>query len=424
MNDEALALKHSKDILKNDFARKKTKYFFNENKLDYLNPKQEGEIGIALGNIINVENINQHRMGLLNTKTELSINDTVRFHSAEDKFRKSEKIKNISKKAEGFYIPIPEEVKIDDSVFLIERNQFRTRYNAVIPRSLKRYTKRPELTHSPGIKQHGRDKNIIKHFQSGIYVKVSNFKDLYVTQSSKPEKIILDFSRENINNFKSNFKALSYKNDDIIFYLDPYFPFKDEEWLAEEINYFTNIDFKYFVVNNIGHLNLFKNKKAILINGPYLYTFNKYSLEFINLWSCDFFISPLENSKDNLLETTEKFNRDTFFITLFSYPELFYITADFSKKYNFNVLSNQKHDLFNLTYYKNKTVVIPDKPFAILNRIPELKKIGFNKFIIDFSNINLKKNFYKQIMQTANVRSNMDSSSRFNWKDGFYKVQQ
>jgi hypothetical protein len=63
--------------------------------------------------------------------------------------------------------------------------------------------------------------------------------------------------------------------------------------------------------------------------------------------------------------------------------------------------------------------------FYLGDKIPFLRKAGFGRFIADFTGGPVKKHEYKAVMQAVqhNAVSPLETSTRFNWKDGFYEVK-
>jgi putative protease len=76
---------------------------------------------------------------------------------------------------------------------------------------------------------------------------------------------------------------------------------------------------------------------------------------------------------------------------------------------------------FSLITAADGSLVIPEKPFSITDKIPFLKEAGFSRFIIDLSGPVLKKADYRDLMKAVREGVPLPRASRFNWKDGFYQ---
>ena len=112
------------------------------------------------------------------------------------------------------------------------------------------------------------------------------------------------------------------------------------------------------------------------------------------------------------------------FPTVFAYPQLFTIRADMGELFDLRFLRDRDGDEYELVSSPDGSVVIPIKPFSLVDRIPFLKKDGATKFILDFSFIDLKKQVYKRVMSAAHDGVVLPESGRFNWKDGFWNPEE
>ena len=419
-DDREGAVEIGREILSNDFARKKTDYFFvSKNNNDFLSCDESGGTGIYLGKIIDIYE-GKAKVGLQDKSILLEDNDTVRIHSADDKVRKSVKIKELIRGKNSVSFKVPEEFSVNDDVYLVSSKDSIKKYTGILPGMLSPYKRHPGNLKAPKVKFE-KNKKHDKSILSGFYVRINNFRDIYITQSVKPQKLIIDLTKNNINDLKGNIGSTSYRENDIIFYLDPYFSQSNDEWLADAVNSLIEKKYNKFIVNNIGHYSLFSGKDVTLINGPYIYNFNRYSLQLNMDFGSSYFISPLEINKKTLLSMSEQFNRSDIFVTIFTFPELFQLSKNYNKIFNFQRLADNTENLYDIVNSDDRSILVPEKPFSIIDKLPYLKKNGFNKFIIDFSYIKLQKNYYKNIMQSAERCEILTDVTRFNWKDGFYR---
>jgi putative protease len=145
------------------------------------------------------------------------------------------------------------------------------------------------------------------------------------------------------------------------------------------------------------------------------------------------FVSPLENNRQNLERTLigghsgpgrqgTGWPRSMFFVPVFAWPPLFRIRADLGPVYDFDSFSDNMDENFSLITGPEGSLVIPEKPFSIIDKIPFLKEAGFSRFIIDLSGPVLKKTDYRDLMRTVKEGAPLPRTSRFNWKDGFYQL--
>jgi putative protease len=335
----------------------------------------------------------------------------------------------------------------------------------------KRYA--PVISGNTGGKGPGREKTPAVQIQTakkddfaeGLYVAVSKPEDLYILQSSRPQKVILNFSQKNIKHLLADNKTTSkktilpFKPAEIILSLDPWFPQEIANYetgiVAGNIEKLVEKGYTQYIVNNPGHLSLFRNfvsggtgGKVRLIAGPWLYTFNSWALSFVSSLGVDAFISPLENNRQNLERTLGVKSRNNsdektrggkkqahsrrnfqhthnallskYFITVFAWPPLFNIKANLEPVLKLDSFADNRNEGFLLLTGDEGSRVYPRESFSIIDKIPFLKEAGFARFIVDLTGPALKKSDYRDLMNAVKEGSPLPNASRFNWKDGFF----
>jgi putative protease len=430
------------EILRSDFARSKTRFYFQGgNDVSWLNPAQDGGTGISLGVIQKTQGKGDERRGLVSggsTGITPAMGDSIRLHRGDDSGRVSHKVTFVETSAGtsrgtsrgAFWVSIPEGFGKGDRVYLIQTKTMSKRYKPISGGSAAG-------ARSPGFDKAPLPRIAVKHkepvFPEGLYVAVSQINDLYIVQSSRPVRVMLSLTRKTARQLlgEGSVRAqapgtkapLPFKAADIILTLDPYFPQDDEGDLERIIGPLVELGYRQFMVNNLGHFSLFRNVRAEvqLIAGPWLYMFNSWALSLIASLGADGFVPPIENNRQNLERTlTVPRMRSMVFIPVFAWPSLFRIRADLGHYYDFTSFSDNRGETFSLVCDDKKTLVIPQKPFSIIDKIPFLREAGFRRFIIDLSGHRLKKTDYKDLMRAVNSGTPLPRISRFNWKDGFY----
>jgi len=486
------SIRQGREILRNDFARSKTQFYFdaqagggafplNSASPDWLNPDQDGGTGINLGTILKVKGSDSRALisgggGLLPC-----LGDSVRLHSKDDTNRVSHKLKFVEPAdgglaggldgglAFGFWISVPEGFKVGDRVYLIQTKTMSKRYAPVIERDAPARGPGREKAPFPEFGEFAKTGKGAKQTKAGglspegLYVAVSRTEDLFIVQSSRPQRVMLAYSRKTAAYLLAENKPpLPFKPAEIILVFDPYLPEgnlrlttsgqarrkepqgavsagedTEGEILEGEIVRLIEKGYRQFVLNNPGHFSLFRSTqsrdKALLIAGPWLYIFNAWSLSFVLSLGVDGCISPLENNRQNLERTLGELPHSTgrqktsialrsrFFIPVFARPPLFQIRSDLGRVYDFNLFTDNMGGNFSIVSGPEGSQVYPENPFSITDKIPFLREAGFSHFIIDLSGPPLKKAFYRDLMRTVNEGAPINGSTRFNWKDGFYQ---
>jgi putative protease len=445
------SIEQGREILRSDFARPKTQYFFNGNlNTDWLNPDQDGGTGIGLGTILKVKGTGDERRAFVSLphSISLSVRDSVRIHRSGDSGRVTHKLTFAKEEKDGWWISAPEGSK-GDYVYLIQIKEKQKHYAPVIAHNSGSKGPGREKAPSPHILTAGEEKRK-KHgdpFPEGLYVSVSRPEDLYIVQSSRPQRVMLALSQKNAEYLLADDKPpLPFKPAEIILTLSPWFPQKTAEYesclTTQVIGELIEMGYTQYMLNNMGHFSIFKGyEKVKLIAGPWLYMFNSWSLSFISSIGngIDGFVSPLENNRQNLERTLGVKSRNSenktgkrkqkpgawhanIFITVFAWPPLFNISCDLGKILKLNSFTDNKTEVFSLVSEHEGSRVYPDKYFSIIDKIPFLKEAGFGRFIIDLNGTVLKKSNYRDLMRAVKENAPLPNSSRFNWKDGFYSV--
>ena len=458
------ALERARLILRNDFARPKTEYFFNMVTDTVFRPEQDGGTGIGLGAIIKVKGAQystqdgqRGRQGLIRDQRfargytgsgiELSAGDSLRFHKADDSQRLAHKLRFAERYgSDGYYVSIPDGFEIGDSVYLIQTRAMTKRYQPVIPKDLSPFKRqpgrdkapKPELAPYTDAESKRQAKNKPLPLKEGVFVQVAAIEDLYIVQSQRPAGVILPVNRKTIRPLLED-NALPFKPGEITLALDPWFEENNEEFLSGLPVELKERGYCSFIINNPGHFSLFrdkgdiKNQKAgkgkapetLLIAGPWLYTFNSWAANFVSLQGAGAFITPLENNRQNLEKTMPGLIRRQVFVTLFAWPPLFRIKTG-GRLYGFKQFSGGRGESFSIVHGDESAVVIPDEPFCITDKKPFLMEAGFRRFILDFSggtfngSFPLKKKLYKEVIKATEEGQPLSGISRFNWKNGFF----
>jgi putative protease len=446
---KAEAIERAKRILQNDFAREKTLFHYDSHAdISFLNPQKTGGVGIALGKILKVRKKGEDCQGLVACgHTPVAEGDSIRVHSSDDRRRLSHKLTAVEMAGAEAWISIPHNFTVGDDVFLIQTKSKRLspRRPPIIPKNIDMFKRAPGHEKAPHVELTGRGKaggaiggakkpQSTRVLPEGLYAAVSHAGDLYAAQSIKPVKIILTLNTGALdyllNMSGKRKRPLPFRADDIILALDPFFPQALESSFAEAAPRLCQEGYRTFEINNPAHVSLFrdsaaKNAGVELIAGPYLYAFNRFAAAFIHDLGVDYIVSPLENNRQNLERTFERQERSSVFVTVFARPALFRIRNDLSPLYPWERFGDNQDEWFSLITEPDEagggeSLVIPEKPFSIVDKIPFLREAGFRRFILDFSGPPLKKKEYKTVMTAAQEGAPLPNASRFNWKDGFF----
>ena len=214
--------------------------------------------------------------------------------------------------------------------------------------------------------------------------------------------------------------TIPFSKRELILSIDPFLPQAIEDGLSTTLDQLVENGYIQFVVNNPGHIGMLRNRGLKLIAGPYLYTFNRWAVDWLNKQGLYSLVTPIENSRDNLEATFDPKYRDQVFITIFAWPALFRMRFRLPADYNFNFVFDRQGGVFKTLSTDDGSFVLPENPFSIADKSSAIKKTGFSRFLVDLSKTKLKKQEYRIIMDSYRKGTMIPDVSRFNWKDGFY----
>ena len=454
--DKKGAIATGKRILSSDFARSKTTYWYGFNSLDegvsnaaqkILNPDQAGGTGIYLGKIASIKSpskelsiairetlpedasIEQKNFKLATLKGgnyEPDPGDSIRLHRQDDTGRSSHKIKTVEIDEENNkrWIDIPDGFKVGDEVYLLQIKAVSKRYNRVLPNDISKFRKQPKDEVLPILDLTPVKEKELSYFPEGIYAQVSSISDIFAVQGLNPVRLILEYNSETSYDLLNHKTVLPFSKKQIFISLDPFCSAAQEDQLTNELELLIQDGYKNFVVNNLAHIQILKNKKVNMIGGPYLYTFNRWAISWLENQDIGAFIMPYENSRRNLESTYEQNVRSRVLVPVFAYPALFRMRFKLPSTYDFTFFQDKEGSIFKVNSTKDGSFVMPEEPFSILDKIEHISSSGFKRFLIDFSKTKVSKNQIKAINTSMSKALPLPDVSRFNWKDGFYSPQQ
>ncbi|MDE5580924.1 MAG: U32 family peptidase [Treponemataceae bacterium] len=447
------AVAAAKRMLSTDFARAKTSYWYGFKNVEegvknageaILNPDQAGGTGIYLGKIAAIKPIpkelkvslkeslspnaqeNQRSVSLALVRGgayDADPGDSIRIHKNDDSGRVSHKVRHVETDGEGRrWIDVPGGISQYDEVYLLQTKAGTKRYKRVLPNELKGFNKQPRDEVLPIMDLTPVQKGELDFFPEGLYIQVSSVEDVFLAQSAHPVRIIIEVNSETLGDLLVKKTLLPFSKAQVIFSLDPFCPQGIEESLSAQIDELVGMGYKTFIANNLAHISMLRKKGAAYIAGPYLYTFNRWAVSWLENRGVSAFVSPYENSRKNLEAVFEESVRARVLIPVFAYPALFRLRFRLPERYDFTYFSDKSEMNFKVNSTDDGSFVMPEIPFSIADKATNLEGAGFKRFLLDFSKTRLKKAEFRQVMQSYLKKIPLEGASLFNWKEGFYSI--
>ena len=454
--DRKGALATGKRILAGDFARSKTTYWYGFKSLEegvenaaakILNPDQAGGTGIYLGKIAatkpadkelvaairenlppdaSPEQRNIQMACLKGGSYDPDPGDSIRIHKKDDSGRVSHKIRSveIDEDSEKRWIDIPGGYSVGDEVYLLQIKAGTKRYNRVLPSDLGKYRKQPKDQRLPILDLTPVKDKELSYFPEGIYAQVSSIADVFAVQALNPVRLIIEYNHETSYDLLNHKTVLPFSKKQIYISLDPFCSAAQEDKLKEDLDKLIGDGYFNFVANNIAHIQMLKGQKVNVIAGPYLYTFNRWAVSWLENQDIGAFIMPYENSRRNLEATYEADVRSRVLVPIFAYPALFRMRFKLPEDYDFTYFEDKEGKTFKVSSTQDGSFVMPEEPFSIVDKVNFISQTGFKRFLIDFSKTKVNRGQIKAISASMSKGQALPDVSRFNWKDGFYNPQQ
>ena len=442
----------AKRMLSTDFARSKTTYWYNFKTNEegvqnagsaILNPNQAGGTGIYLGRIARIRGASdeakekarlaagpdalpedyQILMAQLSGGSyDPDPGDSIRLHKKDDSGRVSHKVRTVEIDEEdgSRWIDIPRGFSHDDEVYLLQTKSMSKRYARVLPSDIGKFRSQPGDEILPVLDLTPVAKNELSYFPEGMYVQVSTIADMFQVQSMNPVRVVLELNFETEEDLLNHKTVLPFSKKQVLISLNPYVAESSAEHLSQTLDFLVQDGFKTFIVNNLAEVQMLKSKGVNMVAGPYLYTFNRWAVSWLENQNIGAFITPVENNRENVLNTFDRNVRDRLMVTVYAYPALFRMRFKLPESYDFMYFWDKKEMPFKVLSNKDGTVVMPENPFSITDKTAQLQKDGIRRILVDFSRTKVTRQECKLVLSSMAKSQMIPETSRFNWKDGFY----
>ena len=121
--------------------------------------------------------------------------------------------------------------------------------------------------------------------------------------------------------------------------------------------------------------------------------------------------------------TWEETVRDRVLVTAYAYPALFRMRFKLPESYDFLYFKDKEETLFKANSTVDGSVVMPEAPFSIVDKVEILNSDGFKRILLDFSRTRVTRQELKMVTNSMIKKQIVPGSSRFNWRDGFYSLE-
>lgn len=195
----------------------------------------------------------------------------------------------------------------------------------------------------------------------------------------------------------------------------------DQDWAAlqELVDEAIEAGFSHFRLNNPGHLQLFPSTVPVhLTAGSWLYTLNSQAIGIMrDMGILDCCLS-IEDDRENVGALLSNAGQKSLILTIFSPVELFSSRVPPPIRGQETVLENDKGDLLSLQENQGLTITRAEKPFSLMGRIRQLRKMGCTNFSLDLRGIGFLSGEGQEILQAFYKDRTLPETTLFNFERG------
>ena len=400
--DKIINLDEAKNMLKLDMGRDKTQWFYAKNVSEAIT--KNPNTGLLIGQISQVSNNSIS----LTPNIELQKGNRLRIRTSEDKEQLSLKIDEFEVFESG-KVEIKtdlKEIKTGHEVYLagLRIKKF--------PSKLKGDAKRVEDTMPHGLKRKFSDG--VRKFspikKQTIFVRINTLDWLRKINLNDIDQLIIQFTKNEWEELRLDVPFLKKNSHKIWMELPQFISEKDLGFYKTLCSKFVKQGYKQFSLSHLSQKELLPQGTSFITNEN-VYCYNDAAGQLLKDEGAKWMTSPFENEFDNLLSGANR----SMIIPMYYYPRLFYSRQPVRIEEQFKDDKNQD---FRKEVRNGITIVVPEKPVALLQYREKLNKKGFNQFMFDLSFEKPSKHTLKRILTKFRNSEQEQPSTTFNFKKG------
>ncbi len=400
--DKKIDANAAKQELKLDMGREKTEWFFSNDVGNALTEKPN--TGLKIGS---VEKITSNGI-VINSDTKLEAGNRIRIATSKTKEQLSVKIQELTKIGENRY-----EIAVKDSQ-IKEGNEL---YLASLgtkkfPNKLKGNAKRVQEQMPFGLKAKAQSKirNFKNHKKETIFVRINSLDWLRKINLNEVDQLIIQLTKKEFEEIDLQAPFLQKNKHKIWFELPQFISEKHISFYKKVCNKITQFGFRNFSLSHLSQKE-FLPKDCRFLTNENVYCYNDAAAQTLYNEDAQWITCPFENEYENLLRGGCRSQ----IIPVYFFPKLFFSRQPVKIGAEFK---DDKGQSFRKEVRDGITIVVPEKPVAILQFYRKLTDKGFNQFLIDLSFTSPSKHVLKRLTKKLHNSEQEQPSGSFNFKKG------
>jgi putative protease len=247
-----------------------------------------------------------------------------------------------------------------------------------------------------------------------IFLRIDRIDWLKKIRFEDFDKVIINLTKNEWSSFKAESPFLLKNAHKIAIELPKFIAESNIEFYRNLCAKLNKIGYKYFMLSHLSQ-KLIIPKKVSYSTNENVYVYNDAAAEFLRSQKVQNYFYPQENEIENLYKGKDREG----VVPIYFYPELFYSRMPVKVDDEENKLVDDTNTDYKKVVKDGMTIVVPTIPVALLQYKDKLKKLGINKFLIDFTHCPISKNTTKTLLKRFRNSQQVQPSMTFNFKKGF-----
>ncbi len=393
---------NAKAALKSDMGRDKTAYFFGGDVSDAIT--QNPNTGIYLGKVIKLS-----QEGILfESNKDLENGYRIRFISKKTEEQINFKLTDIQARGANQYSVkfSHESIKKNDKVFLI---------GGLLPFKFSNKIKQQIKVSETKIPQAMRQR-ILKSMmmrpeksRSQLFLRIDKVQWMRKIWLDKIDYLILNLATSEWKTFNPQLPFVKKNARKIWIELPKFIPENKIEFYQLATQHFYKQGVKQFMLSHLSQKILLPQGAQFAVNEN-VYVFNDASSKLISEEGARFYSYPMEIDFSTLYSMKNR----TGIMPLYFYPDLFYSRMPVSVQNKESIFEDDHQRKFKKLVKDGVTIVRPEVVVSMLKHRPKMEKLGYHKFMVDFTGIAPSKHVFNRIMQAYQHSEAMGGTTSFN----------
>ena len=393
------------EMLESDTGREKTSYFLGGDISDGIT--DDPSTGKLIGKIAEV------------TKNAISFQSSVplgdgyrlRIRTKNDDDQLYVKVENFKLIGNLYQITtdLTGKIKEGDDVLLVrlKSQSFSSRLGNVntLPELKKQFANKNEIRNSINFSGKPQKPMLLVRVGSPDWIAKLRFEDY--------DAVILSYKKSEWENFDPNVTLLQSNRQKIRIEFPKFISENNLEFYRNLAERLAASGFNQFFISHLSQKMLLPKGAKVSCNEN-VYVLNDAAAKALCDEQISDFIYPQENDLENLLSMK---NRQGI-VALYFYPELFYSRMPVKLHQESKMFADENNKKFRIAVKDGITIVYPTIPVALFYYRNQLEKIGFNRFLIDYSGEIITANVVKRILKKYLNSESVQPSTSFNFKLG------